>query len=190
MKQYLFIASTILLSFFLTGCMMFMHGGMSHGNSHNEHSESQMPPTITKDVTIGDYHLVAEFPHLMKEMETTFSLRIYKSKDSLWTNASVRIRISKENGKEKFLVDEIVMPSADNEYAFSFSPNDESKYVIEFLVEQLDESLLKQPISLSATQEVMQMKMDHGSDSETSPWMYVGGAVMLAMMVAMIGRIF
>lgn len=169
---------------------MFMHGRMLHGNSHNEHSESQMPPTITKDVTIGDYHLIAEFPHLMKEMETTFSLRIYKSKDSLWTNARVRIRISKENEKEKFLVDERVRLSTDNEYAFSFSPNNESKYVIEFLVEQLDESLLKQPISLSATQEVMQMQMNHGGDSENSPWMYVGGAVMLAMMIVMVGRIF
>ncbi|MBS4027370.1 MAG: hypothetical protein KGZ58_01935 [Ignavibacteriales bacterium] len=192
MKQnYVFFITALLLSTFSSGCMMFMHGGMM-GDSHDSQSQNKhdMKPTV-KEVTVGDYRIVAEFPHLMQHEETNFTLKIFSSKDSLWTNAKVRIQVANEN-KEK-LVDEILSSSEKQMYDYQFIPHEKGKFTISFVVEQLDESLLKMPITLSETLETMEMgesHQNHSSGFELTPTMVVGGVVMLAMMVVMMGRIF
>jgi len=179
-----FILTTILFFYLiqLNGCMM-MHGGMM-GKSHSSHTQAEdnVKP-IVKDATIGDYHLVAEFPSLVQHSETKFSLKIILPNESLWTNAHVRIKISE--GKENE-IDEVLSPSNEGKYEYSFPVHEKGLYTIAFVVEQLDESLLKMPIILSSEQTVQEMKHKNTGDNETSLWYYVGGVAMVVMM----GRIF
>ncbi len=184
---YLLIAAFLIS---LNSCMMFMHGGMQHDN----HDSSSIEQSIVKDVSIGKYHIIAEFPPLQQHQETNFTLKIFSSKDSLWIRATIRLEISEGNeddGKPAEVV-QLLSPSENNMYEYAFTPHEEANYNINFIVEQIDSTELPSLIFLSADRFAKPMTMEHSEHSsfELSPMMLVGGIAMLAMMVVMFGRIF
>lgn len=188
-RRIVLIAIIVIGSMALSGCMM-MGGHDSHQAQDAEESER-----IVKEVILGDYRIVAEFPPLLEGQESLLLLHVHSSDSSRSIAAIARIIISREEvqeGVENILIQEVLTPSEDGMYAYSFTPGEAGPFHLTFLVEQLGDLPLKKPLILSATQEVRAMsenemdKSDHGSFSMT-PLFIVGGAVMAAMMLLMFG---
>ena len=175
-----------------SGCMMMgMGGGMMGSDAQQQGEEKER---IIKEMMFGDYRIVAEFPPLRVDEESILLLHIHSRNDSLSTAAAVRVIVSlgeQKDGAEHVLLEEVGTPRGHGEYEYFFTPHEEGYYRLSFLVEQLDDSPLREPLILSATQEVKTMENSMGNmeqkTSPISPLLIVGGAAMVAMMIVMLG---
>lgn len=180
-----------LFAMVLGGCMMMgMGGGMMGWDGQPRSLDIQTPERIVREMIFGDYRLVADFPPLNRHQESLLSLRTHSSNDSLSIALMVRLIITlgeQEEGIEHVLLEEILTPSTDGRYEFSFTPHAKGFYHITFLVEQLGDTNMEKPFILSATQEVKATDMSGQSGSKISTLLIVGAAGMVVMMIVMMG---
>ncbi|MGH7456379.1 MAG: hypothetical protein ACRENG_33825, partial [bacterium] len=105
--------------------------------------------------------------------------------------AKVRMRITKgeKAGDENILFDDLLKFSGSGKYEHSFTPHNDGVYHLEFHVSLWDDETLKDPLVLSATQEVKAMEKTHRSGFRITPLKVVGGVLAgTAMLVMMIFR--
>lgn len=166
------VVSAVIVSFSvaaMSGCMMMgMCGGMMGSNQSQEAAEKE---PIVKEMTYGDYRIVAEFSALEQHKKSLLSLRVRSlsegrrldslrlltENDAPAVSSTVRIIITlgqKNDGEENVLLEELLTQSGNGAYEFSFTPQEKGTYRIAFLIEKVGDTQLEKPLILSAAQEV------------------------------------
>lgn len=139
----------------LNGCMtMGMCGSMMGSNQSQEAAEKE---PIVKEMTYGDYRIVAGFSPLEQHKKSLLSLRVRSLNDAPAISSTVRIIITigqTKDGEENVLLEELLTQSGDGAYEFSFTPQKKGTYRIAFLIEKLGDTRLEKPLILSAAQEM------------------------------------
>ncbi|MBU0560963.1 MAG: hypothetical protein KJ799_16700 [Bacteroidetes bacterium] len=196
MKKSILIA--LILSVILQGCMMVGMGMMHGGDNHDMEMENHTRMLI-KEYNTPEYKITAEFPSMIMGNSERFSLKIFdKNIDAVQTDAEVYLVVSEKNTgtpNDEFSGTSSVKikhSSFENDY-FVFVPNlaAAGKYQLTFTIQRIGSTTFSEPIELeSIIENHSNMKDDHSnSDSNSiisSPFFYMGAAVMTAMMILVI----
>ena len=168
------------LTFFFEGCMMGMVGGFEHGNEDNN---SQIN-SVTKEVIVSNYILIAEFPAPMLHRRDHCKLKIVDLETNQNSGTADVWFITSDNSTGGKFVETRLDQNSANGYSASYILESEDEKIIGFRVSSINGEHLQKPAEILHD---MQAKLDHGDHSgmgmmDYAPYM-IGGVVMMAGMM-------
>jgi len=191
-KMLLFFFLIGMSVFLLNGCMMM---GM-HGMSGHDASNPMSPPgnMIIKEVHSNNVDITLKIPPLLTDLKSSITLQIYDTKSGLPLSGAFVLFSFREAGQLRVENDKEISRST-REYNASETANN-GTYKLEYipktagLIEigatiQLPGTDTSNPLTVMATQQVVQASASQSKMSGMKPMAIMGGAGMLVMMVVM-----